>query len=315
MKILVNDGIEAIGKQMLEEAGFDVITQKIDQEDLINRLNEYDAICVRSATKVRRDLIDAAPNLKVIGRGGVGLDNIDVEYARSKGISVVNTPSASSRSVAELAMGHLLGLARHLYQANREMPTRGHQDFNVLKKEYSKGLELENKTLGIIGFGRIGQEMARVGLGLGMNILAFDPYIEEASVLLGPSSMGLEVKIKTVSMEDVLSDADFISLHTPSTEKPILGKNEFSMMKNDIILVNCSRGGTVDEDAMLEALNNGKILAAGLDVFDHEPTPKRNILSHPRVSLSPHIGASTVEAQNKIGSELATRLIEVLKHK
>lgn len=313
MKILVNDGIEAIGKQMLEEAGLEVHTQKIEQEDLINRLNEYDAICVRSATKVRKELIDAAPNLKAIGRGGVGLDNIDVEYARSKGIAVINTPAASSRSVAELAMGHLLGLARFISQSNREMPHKGHKDFNSLKKEYSKGLELEGKTLGIIGFGRIGQEMARVGLGMGMNILATDPFIKEAVVLLGPASMGLEVKIHTVTLEDILSDADAISLHTPSVEKPVLGKEEFSKMKEGVILVNCSRGGTVDEDALLEALNSGKVLAAGLDVFDHEPTPREDILRHPRISLTPHIGASTTEAQNKIGSELASKLIEALK--
>ncbi len=313
MKILVNDGIEDIGKKMLEDAGFEVQTQKIEQEDLMNRLNEFDAICVRSATKVRKELIDATPNLKAIGRGGVGLDNIDVEYAQSKGISVINTPAASSRSVAELAMGHMLSLSRFIYQANRAMPLSGHTDFNTLKKAYAKGTELEDKTLGIIGFGRIGQEMARVGLGLGMNILAVDPFLEEAKILLGPSHMGIEVNVKTVEMDDMLADADFISLHIPSIGRPIIGKNEFLKMKKGVVIVNCSRGGTIEEDALLEALESGKVHAAGLDVFENEPTPRQDILSHPRVSLTPHIGASTEEAQNKIGSELATKLIAALK--
>jgi len=313
MKILINDGIEAIGKQMLEEAGFEVQTQKIEQEDLMNRLNEFDAICVRSATKVRKELIDAAPNLKAIGRGGVGLDNIDVEYAQSKGIAVINTPAASSRSVAELAMGHMLSLSRFIYQSNRVMPQSGHTDFNALKKAYAKGTELEDKTLGIIGFGRIGQEMARIGLGLGMNVLAVDPYLKEAKILLGPSHMGIEVTVKTVDMKDMLTDADFISLHIPSLGKAVLGTEEFSIMKDGVTIVNCSRGGTIDEDALLEALGSGKVNAAGLDVFDNEPTPRQDLLSHPRISLTPHIGASTDEAQNKIGSELASKLIESLK--
>ncbi len=313
MKILVNDGIEDIGKKMLEEAGFTVQTDKIEQEDLMHRLNEFDAICVRSATKVRKELIDACPNLKAIGRGGVGLDNIDVDYAKSKNIAVINTPAASSRSVAELAMGHILSLSRFIYQSNKAMPTVGRTEFNTLKKNYAKGIELENKTLGIIGFGRIGQEMARVGLGLGMNILAVDPYISEGKVLLGPSAMGVEVTIKTVKMQDMLEDADFISLHTPSVGQPIIGSDEFSKMKDGVILVNCSRGGIVDEDALLDALNSGKLAAAGLDVFTNEPTPREDILAHPKISLTPHIGASTDEAQEKIGSELASKLIAALK--
>jgi D-3-phosphoglycerate dehydrogenase / 2-oxoglutarate reductase len=313
MKILVNDGIEPIGKQLLEAAGFIVDTNKIDQADLPVRLNEYDAICVRSATKVRKDLIDACPNLKAIGRGGVGLDNIDVEYAKSKGIAVINTPAASSRSVGELAMAHMLSLSRFLYQSNREMPQNGNTQFNDLKKAYAKGIELEGKTIGIIGFGRIGQETAKCALGMGMDVLAVDPYVSEVTLAIGPAALGFEVDITTVNMEDMLADADYISLHIPSVGKPILGADEFAKMKDGVIIVNCSRGGTIDEDALLTALNSGKVAAAGLDVFDNEPTPRQDILTHPKISLTPHIGASTEEAQNKIGQELAEKMIAALK--
>lgn len=312
MKILVNDGIEPIGKQLLEEAGFIVDTNKIDQAELATRLNEYDAICVRSATKVRKELIDACPNLKAIGRGGVGLDNIDVDYAKSKGIAVINTPAASSRSVGELAMAHMLSVSRFLYQSNREMPQNGEAKFNDLKKAFAKGIELEGKTIGIIGFGRIGQETAKCALGMGMDVLAVDPYISEATLSIGPASLGFEVDVTTVKMEDMLADADYISLHIPSVGKPILGAEEFAKMKDGVIIINCSRGGTVDEDALLSALNSGKVAAAGLDVFDNEPTPRQDILSHPKISLTPHIGASTEEAQNKIGQELAEKMIAAL---
>ncbi|MBK8626689.1 MAG: D-2-hydroxyacid dehydrogenase [Saprospiraceae bacterium] len=313
MRILVNDGIEPIGKKMLEEAGFEVDMNKIDQADLHSRLNEYDAICVRSATKVRQDLIDACPNLKAIGRGGVGLDNIDVDYAKSKGIAVINTPAASSRSVGELAMAHLLGLSRFLPQSNRQMPLEGDTKFNDLKKAYAKGTELEGKTLGIIGLGRIGQEAARCGLGMGMNVLAVDPFVSEVALYVGHSSLGFKVTVKTVSMDDLLADADYISLHIPSVGKAVLGKEEFDKMKTGVIVANCSRGGTIDEDALLNALSIGKVAAAGLDVFDNEPTPRKDLLVHPRISLTPHIGASTEEAQNKIGEELAQKMIAALK--
>lgn len=313
MRILINDGIEPIGKQLLEEAGFEVDMNKINQEDLPARLNDYDAICVRSATKVRKELIDACPNLKAIGRGGVGLDNIDVEYAKSKGIAVINTPAASSRSVGELTMAHMLSLSRFLYQSNRQMPLEGDTKFNDLKKAYAKGAELEGKTLGVVGLGRIGQETAKVGLGLGMNILAVDPFVSEVTLAVGPAQLGFNISLRTVGMEDMLSAADYISLHIPSLDKAILGKDEFSKMKDGVIIINCSRGGTIDEDALLQALNSGKVAAAGLDVFDNEPTPRKDLLSHPRISLTPHIGASTEEAQNKIGEELAQKMIAALK--
>lgn len=312
MKILINDGIEPIGKELLENAGFMVDMNKIDQSQLIDRLHEYDAICVRSATKINKELIDAAPNLKVIGRGGVGLDNIDVKYAQAQGITVINTPEASSRSVAELAMGHILTLARFLHQSNRQMPTNGDSHFNQLKKSFGGGLELEGKTLGIIGFGRIGQQMARCALGMGMNVLATDPYIAKATLAIGPVGLGMYVDLSTVDFNDVLEDADIISLHTPSIGKPILDQSAFDAMKDGVIIINCSRGDVIHEADLLAALESGKVAAAGLDVYQNEPTPNKDLLTHPRVSLSPHIGAATLEAQEKIGAELATKVIQAL---
>ncbi|MCB0649286.1 MAG: D-2-hydroxyacid dehydrogenase [Saprospiraceae bacterium] len=312
-KILVNDGIEESGKVMLEAAGFEVDTNNIPQDQLIEKLPAYDAICVRSATKVRKDLIDACPNLKVIGRGGVGLDNIDVEYAKSKGIKVINTPAASSRSVGELAFAHLLGIVRFLHKSNQEMPVKGATDFGALKKAYSKGIELEGKTMGVIGMGRIGQETMKIAMGLGMEIIAFDPFVDSVNLTIGNSQYKATITVPKSSMEDVLSKCDFLSLHVPGLKAPIMNKEQFDMMKDGAILINCARGGVVNEDAMLEALNSGKLAAAGVDVFDNEPTPRLEILQHPRVSLTPHIGAATAEAQEKVGSELAAQLIEILK--
>lgn len=312
VRVLINDGIDPAGEQMLRDAGYDVVNKTIPQDQLAKELPAFDAICVRSATKVRKDLIDACPNLKAICRGGVGLDNIDVDHAKSRGIAVINTPAASSRSVAELAFAHLLSLARFLHTSNRQMPVVGDTEFNSLKKSFTQGFELYGKTLGVIGFGRIGQETAKVGLSLGMKVLAVDPYISEATLTIGGPQVNASITIKTVDMDHMLAHADVITLHVPFTGAPVLSTDEFKKMKNGTVLINASRGGTVDEDAMMEALNSGKLLAAGLDVFTTEPKPRKDILSHPNVSLSPHTGASTDEAQTKIGAELAEQLIKVL---
>lgn len=311
-KILINDGIDAAAVKLLTDAGHEVQTSKIEQDDLPSQLPSYDAICVRSATKVRKDLIDLCPQLKVIGRGGVGLDNIDVDYAQSKGIHVINTPAASSRSVAELVFGHLLAISRFLHNANEDMPTSGHTDFKGLKKAYAKGVELEGRTMGIVGMGRIGRETARIALGMGMDVLAVDPFVDKVSVAVGPLSAGWSLDIPVVSMEEMLKRADAISLHVPSQDKPVLGATEFAQMRDGVMIVNASRGGTIDEDALLVALESGKVGRVGLDVFDNEPTPRADLLTHRSVSVSPHIGASTAEAQAKIGAELAQQLIDLL---
>jgi len=311
IKILANDGIDPIGKQMLEDAGFIVDTNNIPQAELPVKLQAYDAITVRSATKVRKDLIDACPNLKLIGRGGVGVDNIDVEYAKGKGIGVYNTPASSSLSVAELVFASLFGCVRFLPDSNRKMPVEGNTKFNDLKKAYAKGVELRGKTLGIVGFGRIGREVAKIALGVGMDVLAYDlyPFSPDLTLTLGGGLL-VNASVQTATLEQVIANADFITLHTPFIDKALLGKEELAKTKKGVGLVNISRGGLIDELALVDALNSGHVAFAALDVFDNEPTPREEILKHPKISLTPHIGAATNEAQERIGVELANLIIE-----
>lgn len=312
-KILANDGIDATGKELLEKAGFTVITEKVAQDALAKELNEKDfvALTVRSATQVRKDLIDACPKLKVIGRGGVGMDNIDVDYAKGKGLQVINTPAASSNSVAELVFAHLFGAVRFLYDSNRQMPAHGNTKFEELKKTYAKGNELRGKTIGIVGFGRIGQYVGKIALGCGMKVLAFDPFVKEAKLDLGIHGLAnSEVTVKTVSMDELLAYSDFISMHVPGGK--VIGEAEIAKMKKGVVLVNAARGGVIDEKALIEGLNSGKIAHAGLDVFEGEPKPSETLLKHPKISLTPHIGAATNEAQERIGVELAEKIIAAL---
>lgn len=312
-KILANDGIDAKGKELLEKAGFTVVTEKVAQDQLTNAINteNYVALTVRSATKVRKDLIDACPTLKVIGRGGVGMDNIDVDYARAKGLQVINTPAASSHSVAELVFAHFFGLVRFLHDSNRKMPLSGDTEFDVLKKKYAKGVELKGKTLGIIGFGRIGQEVAKIGLGIGMKVIAHDPFLTEAMIEIDIHGVSpVRVKIQTLAMDKILEEADFLTLHVPSGK--VIGANEFASMKNGVCIVNAARGGVIDEQELLNALNSGKVAHAALDVFENEPNPMKNLLLHEKISLTPHIGAATEEAQERIGIELAEKMIVAL---
>ncbi|HVW96293.1 MAG TPA: D-2-hydroxyacid dehydrogenase [Mucilaginibacter sp.] len=310
IKILANDGIDAVGKKILEDAGFIVDTNNIPQDELMTKLQEYDGITVRSATKVRKALIDACPNLKLIGRGGVGMDNIDVEYAREKGIGVYNTPASSSLSVAELVFAHLFTGIRFLQDSNRKMPVDGHTKFNELKKAYAKGIELRGRTLGIVGFGRIGREVAKIAIGIGMEVLAYDlyPFNPELEIVLGGGTK-VPVSVKSATMDEIISTADFITLHTPFSDKALIGAEELEKVKKGVGLVNCSRGGLIDELALIAALDSGKVAFAALDVYDNEPTPREEILKHPKISLTPHIGAATGEAQERIGVELANLII------
>jgi D-3-phosphoglycerate dehydrogenase len=318
VKILANDGIESAAKEILSSKGFEVVTEKVKQEDLIKEINEkkYEALLVRGATKVRKDIIDACPGLKLIGRGGVGMDNIDVEYARSKGIKVINTPAASSQSVAELVFAHLFTLTRMLHESNRSMPSEGFTNFPQLKKKYSKGIEISGKTIGIIGFGRIGQKVAKMALGLGMKVLATDPLIPEAKIDVEifhtlDAATTVSIAVKTVPFEEVLRKSDFITFHVPmpADKKPLITSKEIEMMKNGVFIINDARGGIIDEKALLEALKSGKVAYAGMDVYINEPTPNPELLNLPNVSLTPHVGGSTVEAQNRIGIELADKII------
>lgn len=312
MKVLANDGIAAGGKEQLEAAGFEVITTKVAQEQLINYIKEKEivALVVRSATKVRKDIIDACPSLKVIGRAGVGMDNIDVDYARSKGLYVFNTPAASSSSVAELVFAHLFGGVRFLHDSNRNMPLEGDSRFKELKKSYAEGRELRGKTLGIIGFGRIGREVAKIALGIGMKVIASDSSEGEAEITLEfYNHQEIKIPIKTEPVEKLVKHSDFITLHVPSQKEPVLGREEFQLMKDGVGIINASRGGVIDEVALIEAIDSGKVSFAGLDTFEHEPSPAIKVLMNPNVSLSPHIGAATCEAQERIGKELADHII------
>lgn len=301
MKVLVSDGIEDSGKRILEQAGFQVDIIKFTPEELLSKIKDYDAIIVRSATKVTKEVIDAGVNLKAIARGGVGLDNIDVAYAKEKGIPVLNTPGASSISVAELAIGHMFAVCRFINISNIEMRAG-----KWPKKEYAHGMELTGKTLGLIGIGNIGKETAKRAIGLGMNVVAYDPFVKE-----------IDLNVQLVSKDELLAISDFISLHLPKIkgEPPALAAPEFAKVKKGVVIINCARGGVVSEQDLLEALNNGTVRYAGIDVFENEPPTEAQsaLINHPRVSVTPHIGASTDEAQDRVGIEIATKVVQTLK--
>jgi D-3-phosphoglycerate dehydrogenase len=315
MKILANDGLDAAGRILLEAAGFEINAEKIAQDELTAKIAAYDVLVVRSATKVNAEILKAS-KLKLVARAGVGTDNIDGNCAKELGITVVNTPDAGSRSVAELVVAHLFSMARMLPLCNRRMPEHGTQEFNDLKKKASAGFELKGKKLGIVGFGRIGQELARMAIGLGMEVLVFDHKKRDFQLKLSfhPSFKLPEcvVEIRSKKLNDVLKQADFISVHTPGSSE-VLGEKEISQMKAGACLINCARGGVVNEEALLKALNSGHLAFAGLDVFIKEPPLDDRLLRHPNVSLSPHIGASTREGQERIGTELAERIIAHFK--
>lgn len=314
MKVLANDGISASGAEKLEKNGFEVIQKKVAQEQLADYINKekIDVILVRSATKIRKDIIDGCPDLKLIGRGGVGLDNIDVDYAESKGTKVFNTPAASSESVAELVFGHLLTGVRHLNNSNRDMPLEGDRNFKQLKKTY-KGTELSGKTLGIIGLGRIGKAVAKRAFGMGMDVIAAGRNQTTKTVELEfVNGKKVDFDVEVGSVESVLKNADFVSLHMPAQDRYVIGEKELNMMKTDAGLVNTARGGLVDEVALTEALSNDKLSFAALDVFEKEPEPEIQLLMNPKFSLSPHIGGATAEAQDRIGIELADHIIDNL---
>ncbi|MBL0174621.1 MAG: D-2-hydroxyacid dehydrogenase [Ignavibacteria bacterium] len=300
MKILIPDGISKEGAKLLIEAGHELNQTKLTPEELMTAIVDAEGIIVRSATKVTKEVIDAGTKLKVIARGGVGLDNIDVAYAKGKGLPVLNTPGASAISVAELAIGHMFAVSRFLNLSSMEM-----RQGKWPKKEYSKGIELFNKTLGLLGFGSIGKEVAHRGIGLGMRVMAFDP-------MYAPMQFDVEL----TSKENVLRNADFISMHIPLDKQAgaAIGKAELDMMKDGVVIINCARGGVVDEAALLDALNSGKVYAAGIDVFVNEPATdaQKALIEHARVSVTPHIGAQTVEAQDRVSIEIAQKVIAAL---
>ena len=315
MKVLANDGISKSGIVALEKGGYEVITTKVAQEQVANFVNENNVsvVLVRSATKVRKDIIDACPGLKIIGRGGVGMDNIDVDYAKSKGIHVINTPASSSESVAELVFAHLFSGVRFLHDSNRNMPLEGDSKFESLKKAYANGVELKGKTLGVIGIGRIGQATAKMALGLGMKVIAADSFIPQVDLKVEFfDGQSITTTIVSQSLKSLFKESDFVTLHVPAQDGYIIGEKELAIMKDGVGIVNCARGGVIDEVALVKALDSGKVLFAGLDVFENEPKPEMTILMNPKISLTPHIGAATGEAQDRIGTELASQIISIL---
>lgn len=313
MIILANDGLSQKGIDALLSAGHTLLNHRVAQEQLINFLNEHqvEVLLVRSATQVRKELIDQVPSLKIIGRGGVGMDNIDVEYAESKGVGVINTPAASSRSVAEMVFAHFFSLARFLHDANRMMPLEGETQFNQLKKSYANAVELSGKTLGIIGFGGIGKEVAQMGIALGMKVkVATRKPRKEKIELSFFDGQKVQFEITTeVADASFYQDVDFLSINTPKTNGYLLDAEQFEMMKDGVFIVNTARGGVLNEEALLHYIDTEKIAGAALDVFENEPQPELNILMHPQLSLSPHLGGSTIDAQEKIGLELAEQII------
>ncbi|MBP6313556.1 MAG: D-2-hydroxyacid dehydrogenase [Flavobacteriales bacterium] len=313
MRVHANDGISAQAKESLAQEGFNVTTDHVPQDQLQAYLNKekVDVLLVRSATKVRKDLIDACPSMKLIGRGGVGMDNIDVAYARDKGLTVINTPASSSISVAELVMAHLFSMMRNLHKANRSMPVEGASRFKELKKEYEKGSELRGKTLGVIGFGRIGQWTARYAIGAGMRVIYSDNTATAEAIDLEIGGTTIRVPVKLVELDELLKISDAISVHVPAQKdgQPVIGEAELTKVKPGVVIVNTARGGCVNEPALLKALSDGRVRAAAIDVFVNEPTPSAELLSAENLSLSPHIGAATAEAQSRVGDELADQII------
>lgn len=315
MKVLANDGISKSGKNLLIDNGIEFLEHRVAQEQLENFINEnkVDVLLVRSATKVRQDLIDACPSLKIIGRGGVGMDNIDVEYAKSKGIEIINTPNASSRSVAEMVFAHFFALARFLHESNRMMPLEGESQFNNLKKSYTNAVELQGKNLGVIGFGGIGKEVVKMGISLGMKVKVLTRKPKTETLTLDFFD-GQKVNFEITSinnMDEFLKDLDFLTLNTPKTTEYIIDSPQFEKMKDGIFIVNTARGGVINEVSLLDFIESGKVAGAALDVFENEPQPELPLLMNPSLSLSPHLGGNTLDAQEKIGTELALQILEI----
>ena len=314
MIVLANDGISEKGIQLLKEADITVLDARVSAEHLSNFINEnnVDVLLVRSATQVRKNLIDECPNLKIIGRGGVGMDNIDVDYAIDKGIYIINTPKASCKSVAEMVFAHFFSLARFLHESNRLMPLEGETKFNTLKKSFNNATELSGKTLGVIGMGNIGLEVIKIGISLGMSIVAYNrtPKTENVKISFF-DGQSLHFEIKSVNLDEVLKKSDFISINISNAEKYFIDNEQIAMMKEGVFIANTARGGVLNEVALIDAIERGKVAGAALDVFENEPNPEIEILMNPALSLSPHIGGNTLEAQNRIAEELAEQIIKI----
>ncbi|CAA0184327.1 D-3-phosphoglycerate dehydrogenase [Tenacibaculum maritimum] len=314
MKILANDGISQSGIDTLEKNGFEVRTTKVAQRQLENYINEHqiDAILVKNSTQIHQELIEACPSIKLIGCAGLHMDNIDAAYAHENGVLVINTPTATSNAVAELVFAHLFGMVRFLHQSNREMPLEGETRFNSLRKEFSKGIELRGKTLGILGLDATGKEVAKIALGIGMNVIATSDNLEKTTITIpfyNGQSVMINIDIKPA--EELFQHADFITIHKYSSEY-IIKEEEFRKMKDGVGIINTAQAGALDEVALVNAIETGKVRYAALDVFENEPTPEIQLLMNPEISMTPHIGSATMEAENRMGTELAQQIVKLL---
>jgi len=315
MIILANDGITLKGIEALEKAGFEVNSTKVAQNQLENFINanNIDAVLVNKNTQIRQELIEACPSLKLIGNSSVTMDNIDVDFAIDNGLHVINTTNASTIANAELVFAHLFGMARFLHSSNREMPLEGDSRFNELNKAYALGSELRGKTIGILGFDKVGQEVAKIAIGLGMQVMAFDDFIEEATITLDfYNHQKIDFTIHTVAIADVLKESDFISLHLTNHDTHVITSAEFEKMKDGVGFINTAKGGILNEVDLIKAIESGKVQYAGLDVFETEPIPAVQLLMNPEISLSPNIASLTKEAQERAGLELANQIIKLL---
>lgn len=313
MKVLVNDGISNSGKDLLESKGFEVMVMRVAQEQLTSFINTHQitVLLVKSNTKITKDIIDACPTLEVIGIGGDNQNNVDIQYAKSKGIAIIDTPNASANSVAELVFAHLLGMVRYLHDSNRQMPLEGDIRFKELKKYYAKGTELKGKTIGIVGTGNVGKAVAKIALGLGMKILMNNKNSADTNITLQYFD-GQEVNFSFNSnpLSTVLQKSDFITLHTPALSQHLIGEAELKLMKKGVGIINTAVGGVLDEVALINFIEGKHVAYAALDVYETEPRPEIQLLMNPELSLSPHIGGATIETQERIGTELANQIIK-----
>ena len=314
MKVLAINGISNSGKTTLEENGFEVIETKVAQEQIENYINknEIDAVLVGNTTEIQQELIDACPTLKLIGSNAVS-NNIDNQYAQDQGLHVIQANEATANAKAELVFAHLFGIARYLHQANREMPLEGDMNFNMLQKHFSSGTELKGKTLGIIGFDVVGREVAKIALAVGMKVLATNTQSGDTIINI-PFYNGqfINIDVETETAAEIITQADFISIHTDASEGYTLGKAQFEKMKKGMGIVNISEPGTIDEVALINAIKDQTVKYAGLDVFENQPTPEMQLLMNPELSLTPNIGGNSLESEERIGAELASQIVKLL---
>ena len=315
MKILANDGISQSGITVLESEGFEVITTKVAQNQLENYINQnnIDALLVSNNTQVRQELIEDCPSLKLIGKAGINLDNIDADFARESGLYVINTPEAIAGAVAELIFAHIFGMARFLHQSNREMPLGGETRFNSLRKQFENGIELKGKTLGIIGTDETANEVAKIALGVGMRVIFTGDYSEERNITLTFfNGQSVSLTVESEPFKEVLKKSDFISIHAPLQNGYVISTKEFEQMKQGIGIINASNGGLIDEVALVNAIEGGTVKYAALDVYENQPTPEVQLLMNPEISLTPNIGSLTIESKKRVDEELAKQITELL---